>query len=1778
MSSRLRLDDVRRAWESSDPELGQLIIELASQPDEKPTKPPREGAPTFAGFLAELQSAAFARKPPEEQKHYRIDRFRAIESPTAEVPIPDRLRIHEVIAALWEDNGPFARSCLLEIIDRVPLRYGPWRALKRIFKEAEARDDTEVFGALAARVDEATQVQEIAERTIAYIRRRAWRYLRRTAQTRPACYADAAADVLSHYYDTTIWGRTWVANHIFYHETGAYNRSAFQFPKTPSDLSDHAFAELWRRSPRPLFGLLERARSDRVRQFAADRLKTDFRASLRDVEPGWVARLVGVGSRPVDDFVVWVLVNVPKFEQGAFRSLGLHEAVLRLFDSPSDPARAYAADYARTHARDLPVDELVRLADNNHTGVRRLAADLLQARDPRKEVGLEAWGRLLESRHGLELASAALHKHFGARELTPDWFRDRLFTKNPEAFAFVQKLLMQTHPAATLGAGYFVALIEAADTRKGFAPYAVESFAMAQLVRFDLNALDGDVLRRLLLRPATGGTTAAWVNEGRLKPQVFGLDFLKAVSFHPDWEADPWCVALRRDGLDWARELKFDEVLSEKVLGWLRDVRRFAPAELGFEWLLRLAARGEARYHNFAVDTMIKGFTPADFAAKESAPSPSAASAPIAVDLGGASFLFTGKMATMQRKDAEDKVRGAGGAVASSVTNKLHYLVIGDEGSSLYGHGKKGTKQLKGEELNAAGANIRIISETAFLKMLSGHAPQASGADSLAGAERLWEMAIAPGPADAPLGRFAIRYILRHHPDIALAETDRPVDPGAEIPAGFLNFDRVKPLFAETRKPLRDLALELARWELARWSPPADDLVLLAESPHLDVRQFVAQALLADDAPEHRRYRIDPESLTPAAVFRFCESADESNARPGHATDRPIGTVPPARGAVPPHRESRPPRPGFRRPDALVALPRSRDHRGLEALRAARHDGRRRREKNRAGPGRQPRPRPAGPARAVAREPARPLGLPPPHPLRDPAAAPREAVRGGDRIGRTAQALPGQQGEGRAGRNHAQPGARGRRLRPDRPAAPGRVHDLPGHERAGRMPGRHDPDPTHPRRAPPRGRGSQPVTAEKYLTYRGDIKAAVGAGRMLAFVTVHPEGQPTALYRLDADKLTLDADPLPKGARAISLVSEALFIAGGDGAIYRATIASGDPKPFAPALETPALGLAPLADGRLAALVPSRVVIVSIKDGKSIQSLDLPEPGTCLAADPTGRWLAVGTAKGTVLVFDCEDKPEFVMSDSERLHEGAVNAILFEPDELRFLSAGADHKLYSTHARGKLEREDKGRGNNHAEIVTALIWGPGDRLYSGSRDASIKSWPRAGAVKPATTKDGVGRVVALAMVHVHDRPRLVAACDDNTIRVFPVDAAGKIGDLSLRVYDAYERAKHELSQDDPTRREEALKALAGYADTRALDLIAQQAEADADHALRRLTAEILGVSPHARAATLLEKLLGHRDEAVRVSAFHGLRKHLGESDLRPIDLALKAEKPDVGRLAVQALEALAPRDDQALARLAGALDAKTAEVRLAAVVGLESAYDPRSAESNLDALASTHADVRRAALIRLYRRGLLGEPAVQAALRRRAEDADAEVRRTAFLLSLHTRDRLLQALLARSRVAAAAHRVGGGGWRWARVSRRRPRPPADRRSRSVEEEGQARQGDRDPRNRRALPRRQRLRAAASGDGRPGAGHELARGAGLGDPGRSSGVRPAPPAQPRGRQDGPRRGLPGAGRIGRPACHRAAPLDAPRRRGRGPRRRLHRDDAPLPRRPAGRRRVGPERLA
>ncbi|MDY3551722.1 BRCT domain-containing protein [Gemmata sp. JC717] len=891
MAATLTLNDVRKAWYARDPRLITLIEQLCNEPVPPPETPVRDGALTFDKFLAHLRDWRYKQKSKEEQAHYRVETLKALEAPDAEVPLADKLKVHEVIWALWESNDPLARDYLLRIVARVPLVYGPWKALKKIFKESEAKNDTEVYGAVAARLDMAhagaAHGKQVSGATVAYLVRRAWRYLRRVGLHLPATYPDVACEFLVNYTDEVRLNGTWVFNHILFHDSKKYGRSNFRFgyrDKTadPTNLKHRAYGDTWKRSHRPLFSLLERAKSDAVRDFATTALKTDFRQVLRDTEPAWVVRLVAVPSRAIHDFVVWLLQNVPQFEQSAFRALGLHDAVLRLFESPSADARKYAANYARTHARDLPLGELIRLANNDNDDVRKLATDLLGEKDPRTGVGLDAWGQLLETPHGHKFAADSITKHFGANELTPEWFQGRLLSRSDDAFEFAKKLLPKTHDPKVLGAPFFIQLLRKADP-DGNAEVAdrVAEYATEQLGKFDLNAVPQDQLHWLALLPASSGAVDDWLERGKLKPQTIGTDFLKALAFAPDWDAAPWLAAFKAANGQWSKELSFDEGRAQRVLRWFADVRKFANPELGLDWLLRVAARSEPMYHDFASDRLIRTFVPAEFAPQDA--SPATGAAPVGTtaaaggpaDLGKASFCFTGTLANITAKDAEARVKGANGTVAANVSPKLHYLVVGDSGSPFLGQGQKGAKYIKAEELNANGANISIISETMFLQMLSGHQATASGDAVARGCERLWQLVVAPGPADAPVGKFAREYLRKHHPNIAQKLTDKPVDPGAEVPASFLTLERVLPLFSESRKPLREFALELAGWEFARWNPGVDHLVALADIPFMDVRRFVAKSLLAEDTPQTRPFRLDPAKLEASAVYRFCESNDE---------------------------------------------------------------------------------------------------------------------------------------------------------------------------------------------------------------------------------------------------------------------------------------------------------------------------------------------------------------------------------------------------------------------------------------------------------------------------------------------------------------------------------------------------------------------------------------------------------------------------------------------------------------------------------------------------------------------------------------------------------------------------------------------------------------------------------------------------------------------------------------------------------------------------------------
>jgi len=875
--SQLRIGDLRRAWDSRDPDLAELIVRMVGGQDPTLETPVREGALTLARFTAQLRAPEFRKKNREEKAHFRTETLKALTAPDAEVPLPDRFKVDALLLELWAANGPYERHVLATVIASIPLRWGPWRALKQLYKASIETGDNELFGLLAARFDEAYAAGrthlEVTRKTLAYLVRRGWRHLREQAETLPATYPDLACAVLCQYSDDTRWNGTWIANHIFYHETGKYTRRRFTYGwRRPKSLLEHrAFAALWRRTPRPLFSLLERAKSTQAQRFATESLTTDFRTSLREVEPSWVARLISVGSEAIDEFAIWILANVPRFEQAAFVELGLHDAVLSLLRSDSDKAQEYAASYARTHARDLPLDTLIELANSENTAVRRLARDLLRERDPRKDVGLDGWGQLLGTEYGHELAAEALRKHFSAKELTLDWFKERLLSDNDDTFTFASEHLGRIHKAASVPLSFYVSLIDDPRFHSDCAELVSE-----ELVRC-LADLDADLVKRAMVHPLLRDSFIDWFDQGRLAFDLIGVDHLKLVAFHPEWAEHPWVKALEH-AYPWAKDLDFSDELRDKALAWLNDIRNFSPEQLGFNWLMKLVQRSEPEYFDFASEYMIKAFLPADFA--ESAGAAHAAepepSGEINVDLGGMSFLFTGKLMSMTRSEAEGKVTTAKGTNAAGVSVKLDYLVIGDDGSPLYGAGRKGSTQLKAEKLISDGAPMRIISETAFLQMLAGEQREFSEESVTEGCLRLWERASGPEAGESSLSRFALRYLRRHHMDIGLAMSDRPVDPGAEIPDEFLTFERVAPLFADSRPLMRSFALQLAHWEFARWKPPIASIVELAEIPYDEVRNFVTEALLADERPVHKRYRVDPNTLTAEAVYSFCESLDKS--------------------------------------------------------------------------------------------------------------------------------------------------------------------------------------------------------------------------------------------------------------------------------------------------------------------------------------------------------------------------------------------------------------------------------------------------------------------------------------------------------------------------------------------------------------------------------------------------------------------------------------------------------------------------------------------------------------------------------------------------------------------------------------------------------------------------------------------------------------------------------------------------------------------------------------
>lgn len=104
--------------------------------------------------------------------------------------------------------------------------------------------------------------------------------------------------------------------------------------------------------------------------------------------------------------------------------------------------------------------------------------------------------------------------------------------------------------------------------------------------------------------------------------------------------------------------------------------------------------------------------------------------------LYGKTFVFTGALDGMTRREAMQRVIDFGGFCADSVTKGTDFLVLGstDYCSSL--KGGKSNKQKKAEKMKRDGFEIEVISENVFYDMLADASSDAETAEATADAEK----------------------------------------------------------------------------------------------------------------------------------------------------------------------------------------------------------------------------------------------------------------------------------------------------------------------------------------------------------------------------------------------------------------------------------------------------------------------------------------------------------------------------------------------------------------------------------------------------------------------------------------------------------------------------------------------------------------------------------------------------------------------------------------------------------------------------------------------------------------------------------------------------------------------------------------------------------------------------------------------------------------------------------------------------------------------------------
>ncbi|MFO7566540.1 MAG: HEAT repeat domain-containing protein [Enhygromyxa sp.] len=421
-----------------------------------------------------------------------------------------------------------------------------------------------------------------------------------------------------------------------------------------------------------------------------------------------------------------------------------------------------------------------------------------------------------------------------------------------------------------------------------------------------------------------------------------------------------------------------------------------------------------------------------------------------------------------------------------------------------------------------------------------------------------------------------------------------------------------------------------------------------------------------------------------------------------------------------------------------------------------------------------------------------------------------------------------------------------------------------------------------------------------------------------------------------------------------------------------------------------------------------------------------------VAFDAVSGKIAVGGDDGVIRVLASEQLDPADVREMPTGEKG-VTALTFTGDG-RVIAGCGDGSIRVSYLEGAADEENRSGDQAHVGPVTGLVLGLQlhdeagreltRRLLSIGEDGKLKAWIHDTRRQPKTLELGSNlelRAMAwLRPYRAKDDAKggsLLIVDGKRRLHVVKLDEQSSPSEDIDRVASHFAKLGGDLEARKDELREQAIKELASLPEDSARVLLDKAIRKDRKPELRKLACEAVASGQRRRSRPVLREALNDNEKIVRMAAFAALRSIEGQQALAPVRAALGSKHPDLRKHAVEELPALRSVSPLVPSLVADRLRDGDVEVRSAALGALCKLEPAGSRVPLRTAYEQGPPDVRIAALRKLYaliKSEVAGasDPTGRDLFEDALDDQDADVRETAFLLSIGVRPRLLGKLHA----------------------------------------------------------------------------------------------------------------------------------------------------------------------